>query len=67
MINWFSIRAKPDPGRSYFVRSILVGPVYDVAFYEGKRPDGSDWWIMGDAEIPAKAITHWAPINEPEY
>lgn len=67
MINWFSMKAKREPKRSYLVRAVIVGPVYDVAFYEGKRPDGTDWWIIGDASIPQTALTHWAEITEPEY
>lgn len=55
----------PKPGRSYLIRTEAVGPVYDVAFYNGLRKDGSHWWTLTNIEIDARSITHWAEINEP--
>ena len=57
--------AIPDLGRSYLVRAEAVGPVYDVAFFNGTRKDGSLWWTLGNVDIDAKSITHWAEITEP--
>lgn len=65
-MNWISIDKKPPPGRSYLIRTVAAGPVYDVAFYNGRRPDGSEWWTTTDIEWNVKAITHWAEISEPD-
>lgn len=65
MIDWKRISTLPTTGKSYLVRTVAVGPVYDVAFFNGKRSDGSLWWTLGNVDIDAKSITHWADINEP--
>lgn len=56
----------PEPGRSYLV--MIEGPGYiaDVAFYEGRRPSGEHWWIMGDITLSDRIMTHWAEIDYPE-
>jgi hypothetical protein len=65
MIDWQKIRKPPEPGKSYLVRATAVGPIYDVAFFNGRRPDGSMWWTLGNIDLDARSITHWADINEP--
>lgn len=52
----------PDPGRSYLVRTIAAGPVYDVAFYNGILPGGQRSWVMTDCELNSERITHWAEL-----
>jgi hypothetical protein len=62
---WHKIAERPEPGRSYLIRTEGAGPIYDVAFFNGKRPDGTDWWTLGDIQLSGRAVTHWAPITDP--
>lgn len=60
---WNSIKKVPTEGRSYLIEADYgAGPVYDVAFYNGKSPDGSHWWTMGNVNILPKSILKWAEI-----
>lgn len=54
------------PGRCYLIPSQMVGPVLDVAFYEGKKPDGSPWWVMGDVDINPQSIIKVAELYLPD-
>jgi hypothetical protein len=64
MIVWTPIRTTPTPGRSYLIAANYGGvETHDVAFYNGKRPDGSHWWTLGDVEIDQKCIIAWAVIE----
>lgn len=58
--------ALPPLHQGVLIRTIGVGPVYDVACYTGKDASGADRWIMADITLDAKAITHWAVIIDPE-
>lgn len=54
----------PEVGASYLIEAEYgAGVVHDVAFYQGKRPDGSLWWVMGNVEIDSRCITHFAEIE----
>jgi len=55
----------PEPGRSYLIRTLSVVPVYDVAFFQGRRSDGALWWVVTNVDIDPGSITHYAEIEEP--
>lgn len=59
-------KSYPDPGRSYLVLIEGPGHIADVAFYEGRRPNGDHWWIMGNINLSDRIMTHWAEIEYPE-
>lgn len=61
-----TVKRVPKPGASYLIRTAMVGPVYDVAYYNGRRPDGAHWWTLGNVDIDPRAITHWATITDPD-
>ncbi|GLU27987.1 hypothetical protein Brsp01_32200 [Brucella sp. NBRC 12950] len=64
---WKSIRNQPKPTRPYLVSATYGGiRTCNVAFYNGKRADGSPWWAMSDIEIPQLAIDHYAELRPPE-
>ena len=64
--NWEKLKTarSPSGGRVLIYANYGGLETYDVAFYEGKREDGSDWWIMSNVEIPTNRILFWAFINE---
>ncbi len=63
---WFDLKkVSPIPRRSYLIASKTVGTVMDVAFFEGPKPSGGLWWILGDIELSSSSITHFAALNEP--
>lgn len=54
-------------GQSYLIYADYDGiRTCDVAFYQGKRADGSDWWVMGNIEIDPSCIECVAEILYPE-
>ncbi len=61
-----TVKRVPKPGASYLIRTVAVGPTYDVAFYNGRNKDGSHWWTLGNIDIDPRAITHWASITDPD-
>lgn len=64
---WIAMTKRlPKPGATYLIRTEIVGPCYDCAFYHGRRKDGSHWWVLGNIEIDARSITHWAHLVDPE-
>lgn len=64
-LDWQPIRKLPPVDTSILVRSVMVGPVYDVAVFLGRQPDGTLRWILADIDIAHEQITHWALIQEP--
>jgi hypothetical protein len=65
--DWLSLKvASPMPGRCYLVAAEIVGTVMDVAWFEGPRPQGGLWWVMGGIEFPHAAIRYFAPLNPPK-
>lgn len=66
-MNWVKLtKAYPEPGRSYLVLIDGPGFIADVAFYEGRRPNGDHWWIHGDINLADRIILQWAEIEYPE-
>jgi hypothetical protein len=62
---WKSISVQPKPG-TYLVSANYGGiATYDVAYYNGRRKDGSHWWTMADIEIDQKTIEFYAEIISP--
>lgn len=39
------------PRNTYLVLTDEVGMTPDVAWYEGQRDDGNDWWIMANTNL----------------
>lgn len=65
--HWIASKDRwPAEGRSYLVRTVAAGPVYDVAFYNGVQPGGLRQWLMTDCELNAAMITHWAMLYDPD-
>lgn len=63
---WKPLAEMPPPGRSYLIAASYGGiETFDVAFYNGQRKDGSDWWTLGDVEISPECITHFAELRMP--
>lgn len=62
---WTRVDAKqPEPGRSFLIAATYGGiEAFDVAFYNGRRPDGSHWWTLTDIDIDARCIDFYAAIN----
>lgn len=57
----------PPPGHAYLISADYSGiETFDVAFYNGKRPDGAHWWTLGNVAIDAKCISHYAEIANHE-
>lgn len=55
----------PIPGRSYLIYADYKGvTTYDVAFYQGVKPNGEHWWILSNTSIDHKCIVSWMPIRE---
>jgi hypothetical protein len=66
VIDWIRLKKKTPPLYvSVLVRLDLVGPVYDVATFNGIMPDGEVRWTLADVRIDHTLITHWAFIQEP--
>ena len=58
-------KLSPIPRRSYLVKTKSVGYVYDVAFFEGIRPDGQQWWLgFTGCQLSPDSIMGWAAILE---
>lgn len=55
----------PDRGRNYLIVGDYAGAkVYDVAFFEGLKPDGSAWWILGASGVRSASVIAWSEIQE---
>lgn len=67
MTTWIRMTTRqPEIGRSYLIAATYGGiETFDVAFYNGRRKDGSHWWTMTDVEIPDVAIDFWTEIDPP--
>lgn len=64
---WIKISKQPTAGRSYLIHASYDGiETQDVAFYNGRRPDGSHWWTLGKIEIEQSCILLWAELYIPE-
>lgn len=64
---WTDISVPPVGRRSYLILANYDGiETCDVAFFEGRRPDGSLWWVLGNVEIAHSCIRMYAEINWPQ-
>lgn len=64
---WISIAEQPRAGCSYLIAASFGGAqTFDVAFYNGRRKDGSHWWTLGNAEIDQATIDYYAEIEIPK-
>lgn len=68
MTKWIPLHPKKPPaeGYPYLIRTDLTGPIYDVAYFNGRHSDGTYWWTITNTAINEKDITHYAVIDEPE-
>lgn len=64
-VRWLDIKKySPEKNELYLVQADYNGlQTFDVAYYEGTRPEGGHWWIMSNIDIPQECIKAFARIN----
>lgn len=59
---------QPDEGQTVLIFADYNGlTAMDVAFYNGRNPDGSHWWTLANVEIAQRCIIAWAVLEEPDF